>query len=153
MGKYSGLLYCNGFFLSLLILTVYSVWILFTEAEFYVLKNRGGETIGRIVQFDVAEKGALQVKYVYQVGEKEYVGSRFYREKNRYDSAEIKRLVKQIDEKKEFAVYYALNNPKRSVCFFTNETLRFTTSGVMILIGLWGVFGLGYLQVKVWNRS
>ncbi len=95
----------------------------------------------------------MQVKYVYQVGEKEYTGSKFYREKNRYDSVEIEHLVKQIDERNEFAVYYALNNPKRSVCFFTNETLRFTTSGVMILIGLWGVFGLGYLQVKVWNRS
>ena len=33
---------------------------------------------------------------MYQVGEKEYAGSKFYREKNRYDSVEIERLVKLL---------------------------------------------------------
>ncbi|WP_289227827.1 MULTISPECIES: hypothetical protein [Bacteroidales] len=153
MGKYSGLLYCNEFFVSLLILTAWGIWIFVAEYEFYALKNSGERVIGKIVQFNVVDKKSLQVKYMYYVGGKEYVGSRFYRNKNHYDSGEIENLIKQINEENGFTVYYASDSPGNSVCFVTDETLRMDRSGIMIIIALWGIFGLGYLQVRIWNRN
>ena len=153
MGKYSGLLYCNGFFVSLLILTIWSAWIFCREYEYYVLKNSGERVIGKVVQFDVTKEKSLHIRYVYHVGEKEYMGSKFYRKKNSYDSLEIENLVKRVDEKRYFAVYYVPDRPDNSVCFITNENLRLDKSGVMILMGLWGIFGLGYLQIRIWNRN
>ena len=79
--------------------------------------------------------------------------SRFYRNKNHYDSGEIENLIKQINEENGFTVYYASDSPGNSVCFVTDETLRMDRSGIMIIIALWGIFGLGYLQVRIWNRN
>lgn len=78
---------------------------------------------------------------------------RFYREKASYDPEEIKDIVKKINEKTVFPVYYDPNRPENSVCFVTNEGLRLNRALGVAIIVAWGIWGLGYLQASIWNKK
>lgn len=150
---YRGLLYCNEFFVVLLVLTVFGVWVFFAEYKLYILKNEGEKIMGEITRLDITQKKSLQIEYLYQIGQKKYTGSRFYREKASYDSGEIKDIVRKINEKKVFPVYYDSSQPENSVCFITNENLRLNRALGIAIIVSWGIWGLGYLQSSIWNKK
>lgn len=125
----------------------------FAEYKLYILKNEEEKIMGEITRLDITQKKSLQIEYLYQIGQKKYTGRWFYKEKASYDPEEIKDIVKKINEKTVFPVYYDPSQPENSVCFITNENLRLNRALGIAIIVSWGIWGLGYLQSSIWNKK
>lgn len=145
-------MFSNMFFDVLLIATVFVIWVFCSEIGIYILKQKGGLTIGEIKEVWVTSENHLCVEYAYRIGHKDYLGTKYYRESKKYATDEIKDVVTEMQGKK-FPVYYDYAHPEEAVCFVTNENLRLNKA-LVIAIGIgWFVWGLGYFQAKIWDKN
>lgn len=152
ISNYKRLMFSSIFFDVLLIMTVFVIWVFCSEINIYILKQRGGQTVGEIKKVWVTSKNYLCVEYLYRIGEKDYLGTKYYRESKKYVPNEIKNVVTEMQGKK-IPVYYDYTHPEEAVCFITHENLRLNKALVIAVVVAWLVWGIGYFQSQIWDRN